>query len=92
VPDYAKLHLTVSGGETEWCLRKTRIGKKAKTKNGKKKNGNRGLKKFLFNNFFFTVLPCKFLKRGEEGYLRLFFTAAVAMASAIAVAAIPATT
>jgi hypothetical protein len=36
----AKLHLIASGGETEWCLKKTRIGKKVKTKNGRKRNGS----------------------------------------------------
>ena len=44
-------------------MRKTRNGKRVKTKNGKKRSGNQDLDVFLFNNFFFTLLPRKFLKK-----------------------------
>jgi hypothetical protein len=45
---------TVRGGEKEWCLKK-RNGKKAKTKNGKKKNGNMGLETLFLTFSFFSI-------------------------------------
>ena len=39
----------------KWCLKKTRNGKKAKMKNGKKRNGSRPKKIVFFNFFLFYV-------------------------------------
>ncbi len=80
------LYPMVSGGEKEWCLRKTRNGKKERTKNGKKRNGNRDLKSFFLTISFSHCCPASFLKNGEMGYLRLFLRTTATTAIGIAIA------
>jgi hypothetical protein len=55
-----------SGGETEWYLRKTRNGKRVKTKNGKKRNGSQQGKTEFFA-FFFSIIVALLFLRGLSG-------------------------
>jgi hypothetical protein len=51
----------VCGGEKgKWCLKRTRNGKRAKRKNGKKKNGKLSVNFFVFfyATFTFQIAPC----------------------------------